>query len=57
MFRNIVKIVVYFDGYYYLVLVVIGEVYFWGCGDGGWLGYGDIVFLEEFKVIFVFFGK
>ncbi|KAL0618821.1 E3 ubiquitin-protein ligase HERC2 [Plecturocebus cupreus] len=41
--RNIVKIAAHSDGHHYLALAATGEVYSWGCGDGGRLGHGDTV--------------
>ncbi|XP_028645043.1 E3 ubiquitin-protein ligase HERC2, partial [Grammomys surdaster] len=55
--RNIVKIAAHSDGHHYLALAATGEVYSWGCGDGGRLGHGDTVPLEEPKVISAFSGK
>ncbi|KAK2509156.1 hypothetical protein MC885_004362 [Smutsia gigantea] len=55
--RNIVKIAAHSDGHHYLALAATGEVYSWGCGDGGRLGHGDTMPLEEPKVISAFSGK
>ncbi|XP_012867362.1 PREDICTED: E3 ubiquitin-protein ligase HERC2 [Dipodomys ordii] len=55
--RNIIKIAAHSDGHHYLALAATGEVYSWGCGDGGRLGHGDTVPLEEPKVISAFSGK
>lgn len=44
--RNIVKIAAHSDGHHYLALAATGEVYSWGCGDGGRLGHGDTVYVR-----------
>lgn len=36
-----IKISTYPDGKHYLALSSDGEVYSWGCGEGGRLGHGD----------------
>lgn len=41
--RNIVKIAAHSDGQHYLALSATGELFSWGCGDGGRLGHGDTV--------------
>lgn len=43
--RNIVKIAAHSDGHHYLALSANGEVFSWGCGDGGRLGHGDTVYV------------
>ncbi|XP_049689998.1 E3 ubiquitin-protein ligase HERC2 isoform X3 [Accipiter gentilis] len=55
--RNIVKIAAHSDGHHYLALSANGEVFSWGCGDGGRLGHGDTVPLEEPKMISALSGK
>ncbi|OXB80416.1 UNVERIFIED_CONTAM: hypothetical protein H355_003472 [Colinus virginianus] len=55
--RNIVKIAAHSDGHHYLALSANGEVFSWGCGDGGRLGHGDTVPLEEPKLISALSGK
>ncbi|XP_043927990.1 E3 ubiquitin-protein ligase HERC2 [Protopterus annectens] len=55
--KNIVKIAAHPDGQHYLALSGTGEVFSWGCGEGGRLGHGDTVSLEEPKVIAAFAGK
>uniref|UniRef100_A0A8C0GP25 E3 ubiquitin-protein ligase HERC2 n=1 Tax=Chelonoidis abingdonii TaxID=106734 RepID=A0A8C0GP25_CHEAB len=55
--RNIVKIAAHSDGHHYLALAATGEVFSWGCGDGGRLGHGDTVPLEEPKMISALSGK
>lgn len=39
--RKIMKLAAHPDGQHYLALSVNGEVFSWGCGDGGRLGHGD----------------
>lgn len=39
--RKIVKLAAHPDGQHYLALSSNGEVFSWGCGDGGRLGHGD----------------
>lgn len=39
--RKIVKLAAHPDGLHYLALSANGEVFSWGCGDGGRLGHGD----------------
>ena len=39
--KEIIKIAAYPDGKHYLALTISGEVFSWGCGDGGRLGHGD----------------
>ncbi|PIO34866.1 hypothetical protein AB205_0161440, partial [Aquarana catesbeiana] len=41
--RNIVKIAAHSDGQHHLALSATGELFSWGCGDGGRLGHGDTV--------------
>ncbi|XP_060089857.1 E3 ubiquitin-protein ligase HERC2 isoform X3 [Heteronotia binoei] len=55
--RIIVKIAAHSDGHHYLALAATGEVFSWGCGDGGRLGHGDTVPLEEPKMISALSGK
>ncbi|XP_077153037.1 E3 ubiquitin-protein ligase HERC2 isoform X1 [Ranitomeya variabilis] len=55
--RNIVRIGAHSDGQHYLALSVTGELYSWGCGDGGRLGHGDTVSIEEPKLISALCGK
>ncbi|XP_039600637.1 E3 ubiquitin-protein ligase HERC2 isoform X1 [Polypterus senegalus] len=55
--RKIVKIAAHPDGQHYLALSSAGEVFSWGCGEGGRLGHGDTVYLEEPKMIAAFSGK
>lgn len=43
--RTIVKIAAHSDGHHYLALAATGEVFSWGCGDGGRLGHGDTVYV------------
>lgn len=43
--RNIVKIAAHSDGHHYLALSANGEVFSWGCGDGGRLVHGDTVYV------------
>lgn len=47
--RNIVKIAAHSDGHHYLALSANGEVFSWGCGDGGRLGHGDTVYVIIIK--------
>ncbi|MEE6507640.1 hypothetical protein FKM82_027611 [Ascaphus truei] len=54
---NIVKIAAHSDGQHYLALSATGELFSWGCGDGGRLGHGDTVSLEEPKMISALSGK
>ena len=39
--RKIIKLAAHPDGQHYLALSSNGEVFSWGCGDGGRLGHGD----------------
>ncbi|XP_062251671.1 LOW QUALITY PROTEIN: E3 ubiquitin-protein ligase HERC2 [Platichthys flesus] len=55
--RKIVKLAAHPDGQHYLALSANGEVFSWGCGDGGRLGHGDTTYLEEPAVIIAFNGK
>uniref|UniRef100_A0A3P9BK00 E3 ubiquitin-protein ligase HERC2 n=1 Tax=Maylandia zebra TaxID=106582 RepID=A0A3P9BK00_9CICH len=55
--RKIVKLAAHPDGQHYLALSSNGEVFSWGCGDGGRLGHGDTTYLEEPKMIGTFNGK
>ncbi|XP_041055229.1 E3 ubiquitin-protein ligase HERC2 isoform X4 [Carcharodon carcharias] len=55
--RNIVKIAAHPDGQHFLALSAAGEVFSWGCGDGGRLGHGDTVSLEEPKMVAALSGK
>lgn len=49
--RNIVKIAAHSDGHHYLALSANGEVFSWGCGDGGRLGHGDTVYVIIFTTL------
>ncbi|XP_078115961.1 E3 ubiquitin-protein ligase HERC2 isoform X3 [Sander vitreus] len=55
--RKIVKLAAHPDGQHYLALSSNGEVFSWGCGDGGRLGHGDTTYLEEPTMIVAFNGK
>uniref|UniRef100_A0A3B3QN49 E3 ubiquitin-protein ligase HERC2 n=1 Tax=Paramormyrops kingsleyae TaxID=1676925 RepID=A0A3B3QN49_9TELE len=55
--RKIVKIAAHPEGQHYLALSTSGEVFSWGCGDGGRLGHGDTRYLEEPAMITAFTGK
>ncbi|KAA8589723.1 hypothetical protein FQN60_013088 [Etheostoma spectabile] len=55
--RKIVKLAAHPDGQHYLALSSNGEVFSWGCGDGGRLGHGDTTYLEEPTMIAAFNGK
>ncbi|XP_016124312.1 E3 ubiquitin-protein ligase HERC2-like [Sinocyclocheilus grahami] len=55
--RKIIKLAAHPDGQHYLALSVNGEVFSWGCGDGGRLGHGDATYLEEPTMIAVFSGR
>ncbi|XP_067368465.1 E3 ubiquitin-protein ligase HERC2 isoform X5 [Channa argus] len=55
--RKIVKLAAHPDGQHYLALSSNGEVFSWGCGDGGRLGHGDTTYLEEPTIIAAFNGK
>ncbi|XP_028301238.1 E3 ubiquitin-protein ligase HERC2 isoform X2 [Gouania willdenowi] len=55
--RKIVKLAAHPDGQHHLALSSNGEVFSWGCGDGGRLGHGDTTYLEEPTVIAAFNGK
>uniref|UniRef100_A0A3Q3VWY8 E3 ubiquitin-protein ligase HERC2 n=1 Tax=Mola mola TaxID=94237 RepID=A0A3Q3VWY8_MOLML len=55
--RKIVKLAAHPDGQHYLALSSNGEVFSWGCGDGGRLGHGDTTYLEEPAMIAAFNGK
>uniref|UniRef100_A0A3B3YFA5 HECT-type E3 ubiquitin transferase n=1 Tax=Poecilia mexicana TaxID=48701 RepID=A0A3B3YFA5_9TELE len=54
--RKIVKLAAHPDGQHYMALSSNGEVFSWGCGDGGRLGHGD-TYLEEPTMIAAFNGK
>lgn len=51
--RNIVKIAAHSDGHHYLALSANGEVFSWGCGDGGRLGHGDTVYVLKIIITFI----
>ncbi|XP_062306104.1 E3 ubiquitin-protein ligase HERC2 [Osmerus eperlanus] len=55
--RKILKLAAHPDGQHYLSLSTNGEVFSWGCGDGGRLGHGDTTYLEEPTLISAFTGK
>ncbi|XP_041128227.1 E3 ubiquitin-protein ligase HERC2-like isoform X2 [Polyodon spathula] len=55
--KKILRIAAHPDGQHYLALSSAGEVFSWGCGDGGRLGHGDTAYLEEPTVIAAFSGK
>ncbi|CAG01384.1 unnamed protein product, partial [Tetraodon nigroviridis] len=55
--RKMVKLAAHPDGQHYLALSSNGEVFSWGCGDGGRLGHGDTTYLEEPTMIAAFNGK
>ncbi|TSK42064.1 E3 ubiquitin-protein ligase HERC2 [Bagarius yarrelli] len=55
--RKIVKLAAHPEGQHYLALSSNGEVFSWGCGDGGRLGHGDTTYLEEPTMIAAFSGK
>ncbi|XP_017159836.1 E3 ubiquitin-protein ligase HERC2 isoform X1 [Poecilia reticulata] len=55
--RKIVKLAAHPDGQHYMALSSNGEVFSWGCGDGGRLGHGDTTYLEEPTMIAAFNGK
>ncbi|XP_037554244.1 E3 ubiquitin-protein ligase HERC2 [Nematolebias whitei] len=55
--RKILKLAAHPDGQHYLALSSNGEVFSWGCGDGGRLGHGDTSYLEEPTMIAAFSGK
>ncbi|TMS20509.1 E3 ubiquitin-protein ligase HERC2 [Larimichthys crocea] len=55
--RKIMKLAAHPDGQHYLALSSNGEVFSWGCGDGGRLGHGDTTYLEEPTMIAAFNGK
>ncbi|KAL1023407.1 hypothetical protein UPYG_G00040470 [Umbra pygmaea] len=55
--RKIVKLAAHPDGQHYLALSANGEVFSWGCGDGGRLGHGDTTYQEEPVMISAFTGK
>lgn len=50
--RKIVKLAAHPDGQHYLALSSNGEVFSWGCGDGGRLGHGDttLVIFQNLKM-------
>lgn len=50
--RNIVKIAAHSDGHHYLALSANGEVFSWGCGDGGRLVHGDTVYVINNHLFF-----
>uniref|UniRef100_A0A3B3ZIR2 RCC1-like domain-containing protein n=1 Tax=Periophthalmus magnuspinnatus TaxID=409849 RepID=A0A3B3ZIR2_9GOBI len=54
--RKITKLAAHPDGQHFMALSSNGEVFSWGCGDGGRLGHGD-TYLEEPTVIAAFNGK
>ncbi|RVE74076.1 hypothetical protein OJAV_G00037550 [Oryzias javanicus] len=55
--KKIVKLAAHPDGQHFLALSSNGEVYSWGCGDGGRLGHGDATYVEEPTLIAAFSGK
>ncbi|XP_048855280.1 LOW QUALITY PROTEIN: E3 ubiquitin-protein ligase HERC2 [Brienomyrus brachyistius] len=55
--RKIVKIAAHPEGQHYLALSTSGEVFSWGCGDGGRLGHGDTAYLEVPAMITAFTAK
>ncbi|XP_076870833.1 LOW QUALITY PROTEIN: E3 ubiquitin-protein ligase HERC2 [Brachyhypopomus gauderio] len=55
--RKIVKLAAHPEGQHYLALSNNGEVFSWGCGDGGRLGHGDTTYLEEPTMIATFSGR
>ncbi|KAJ0032136.1 hypothetical protein NQD34_002217 [Periophthalmus magnuspinnatus] len=55
--RKITKLAAHPDGQHFMALSSNGEVFSWGCGDGGRLGHGDTTYLEEPTVIAAFNGK
>ncbi|MCI4375021.1 hypothetical protein PGIGA_G00104220 [Pangasianodon gigas] len=55
--RKTVKLAAHPEGQHYLALSANGEVFSWGCGDGGRLGHGDTTYLEEPTMIAAFSGK
>ncbi|XP_041862098.1 E3 ubiquitin-protein ligase HERC2 isoform X2 [Melanotaenia boesemani] len=55
--RKVMKLAAHPDGQHYLALSSNGEVFSWGCGDGGRLGHGDTTYLEEPTMIAAFNGK
>ncbi|XP_059922232.1 E3 ubiquitin-protein ligase HERC2 isoform X1 [Gadus macrocephalus] len=55
--RKMMKLAAHPDGQHYLALSSNGEVFSWGCGDGGRLGHGDTTYLEEPAMIATFNGK
>lgn len=42
--RKITKVAAHPEGQHYLALSSSGEVFSWGCGDGGRLGHGDTTY-------------
>ncbi|XP_061744248.1 E3 ubiquitin-protein ligase HERC2 isoform X2 [Nerophis ophidion] len=55
--RKISKLASHPEGQHYLALSSNGEVFSWGCGDGGRLGHGDTNYLEEPTMVAAFNGK
>nr|XP_057930109.1 E3 ubiquitin-protein ligase HERC2 isoform X3 [Doryrhamphus excisus] len=55
--RKIAKLASHPEGQHYLALSSNGEVFSWGCGDGGRLGHGDTTYLEEPTMVAAFNGK
>ncbi|XP_021378315.1 E3 ubiquitin-protein ligase HERC2-like isoform X2 [Mizuhopecten yessoensis] len=55
--REVVKISSHPDGKHFLALSSDGEVFSWGNGDGGRLGHGDNISLEEPTLISALTGK
>ncbi|XP_061894415.1 E3 ubiquitin-protein ligase HERC2-like [Entelurus aequoreus] len=55
--RKITKLASHPEGQHYLALSSNGEVFSWGCGDGGRLGHGDTNYLEEPTMVAAFNGK
>lgn len=51
--RNIVKIAAHSDGHHYLALSANGEVFSWGCGDGGRLSHEDTVYVLKIIITFL----
>jgi len=45
--KEVIQLASHPDAKHFLVLTTKGEVYSWGCGDGGRLGHGDTYSQEE----------
>ena len=57
MDKEIIKIATYPDAKHFLALSADGNVFSWGCGDGGRLGLGDSTSRDQPTLIETLSGK